>query len=477
MKILKVETARVQIELLMGNNIHNNRIDLLTGENGSGKTEILTALADTFRVRRKASTLRSVEWMQDGRRFINWEPNSAVGPTRIITQTFSPFTRFPAPNESEIPLTSIYTDGQEGNSHYMCIGLHKSSRLVGLGISKRTLEQAIYRLSEKSTIASTVFEVMRNLKFEDNFNLTYQVRPSLTNLLHSVDNGGLYEYLRSFSDSSKFSYGALRKELRLSDLNQVVELLGEAIRVIGPRIEEGPLFHHEFGFKRTSSYDFATLQALSLLRRFELLALRKFEVTTQNGRTFDVANASSGQQQILCSIIGLATALDHNSLVLIDEPELSLHPRWQQTYLDSLNAVLERFHGCHILIATHSPLIVQRGDELGTGIVYVGKDHHVEFHASKSQSVEGTLLEVFTTPVTGSVHIANQILSAVTSAESGEQQARQNSLDDLQQLQAIYTAPQANDTKTLALIRDAIDLVETSDKGEGAGQDKDVSND
>lgn len=465
MKIYKVQTPRVKIQLPMTNNVDNNCIDLLTGENGSGKTEILTALAETFRVKRKPSTLRTVEWEQDYRRFTNWSPNGDFGPKRLIAQTFSPFTRFPAASESEMSLTSIYNDGIERTSRYMCIGLDRSNRLVGGGISKRTLEQALYRLSEKSSIASTVFEVMRNLKFKDDFKLTYQARPSFINLLQSTKNGRLHEYLSSFSDSVKFHRGALRKELRFSDLNSVSELVGEAIRLIGDQMEGTQFFQHRFGFKRTSSYDFATLQALSLLRRFEFLALRKFEVTTEDGHTFDVASASSGQQQILCSIIGLATALDHESLVLIDEPELSLHPRWQQTYLDSLRAVLEQFRNCHIFIATHSPLIVQRGDEIGAGIVHVGKEHQVEFHSSKAQSVEGTLLEVFTTPVKGSVHIANQIFSAITAAESGDQEERRNALEDLQKLESIYTEPQASDQITLGLIRDAIDLIEAGDVG------------
>jgi len=45
----------------------------------------------------------------------------------------------------------------------------------------------------------------------------------------------------------------------------------------------------------------------------------------------DVTQTSSGQQQMLCSMLSLASALKDNSIVLIDEPELSLHPKAWET--------------------------------------------------------------------------------------------------------------------------------------------------
>ena len=47
-----------------------------------------------------------------------------------------------------------------------------------------------------------------------------------------------------------------------------------------------------------------------------------------------------------------------NSLILIDEPELSLHIYWQQRFLQDLDEItkLSQFD---VLIATHSPQIIQ----------------------------------------------------------------------------------------------------------------------
>jgi predicted ATPase len=68
-------------------------------------------------------------------------------------------------------------------------------------------------------------------------------------------------------------------------------------------------------------------------------------------------NLSSGQWNWLCTLGGLAAEVSDDSLVLIDEPENSLHPAWQRDYVPTLLRILEKFRGCHVLLATHSPLV------------------------------------------------------------------------------------------------------------------------
>ncbi|MFZ6687671.1 AAA family ATPase [Undibacterium sp. SXout11W] len=68
-------------------------------------------------------------------------------------------------------------------------------------------------------------------------------------------------------------------------------------------------------------------------------------------------NLSSGQWNWLCTLGGLAAEVSDDSLILIDEPENSLHPAWQRDYVPTLLRILENFEGCHVLLATHSPLV------------------------------------------------------------------------------------------------------------------------
>ena len=48
---------------------------------------------------------------------------------------------------------------------------------------------------------------------------------------------------------------------------------------------------------------------------------------------------------------------DEHTLVLIDEPELSLHIKWQISYVDELLKIIEGSGFCAVL-ATHSPQII-----------------------------------------------------------------------------------------------------------------------
>ena len=72
----------------------------------------------------------------------------------------------------------------------------------------------------------------------------------------------------------------------------------------------------------------------------------------------------SGQQQIL-SLIAAVRRVKSGSLILIDEPEISLHMDWQEIVIAELQAPLD---GSRLLVATHSPDIVVRHRHLCTTI-------------------------------------------------------------------------------------------------------------
>ena len=76
------------------------------------------------------------------------------------------------------------------------------------------------------------------------------------------------------------------------------------------------------------------------------------------GGNIKFQHLSSGQFHLLKSIITLMAELENSSLILIDEPEISLHPSWQINYMSVLNKMISQFNNCHVVVATHSHLIV-----------------------------------------------------------------------------------------------------------------------
>jgi predicted ATP-binding protein involved in virulence len=78
---------------------------------------------------------------------------------------------------------------------------------------------------------------------------------------------------------------------------------------------------------------------------------------TSDENDLDLSSLSSGEQHELVMLYDLLFHVKPNTLVLLDEPELSLHITWQKAFLEDLLKVVSETT-FDVLIATHSPFIV-----------------------------------------------------------------------------------------------------------------------
>ena len=86
-----------------------------------------------------------------------------------------------------------------------------------------------------------------------------------------------------------------------------------------------------------------------------------------DGRPLALDSLSSGEQHELVLHYDLLFGIRPNTVVLIDEPELSLHVTWQKRFLPELIDIVQ-LSGFDVLVATHSPFIVGEKDELMVGL-------------------------------------------------------------------------------------------------------------
>ncbi len=93
---------------------------------------------------------------------------------------------------------------------------------------------------------------------------------------------------------------------------------------------------------------------------------------TDDGQTLELDALSSGEQHELVLLYDLLFRVKPNTLVLIDEPELSLHVNWQKSFLPDLIKVVEAT-GYDVILATHSPFIVGDRSDLMVALT-VGSD-------------------------------------------------------------------------------------------------------
>lgn len=487
MNVIHLRTDRVQVEF-SGARWGDNSIDFLTGPNGSGKTEVLVRLAELFDPRKYRPTEPGkVAWKINGLMNEVFGSTMAPGPGRVISQTFSPFTRFPAPNRRPFKVANLEA-AVNPPEKYVCIGLHRSSARVGANLAKHTLEDAIFRFSETEGSARGTFNVLRELGYGGGVELRYEPTPTFNQLERLNRPHELENYLVDLAGGGS-ARQSLGNERQLSDALQthhpgeLAELLRSAMNIITERryteteapdakVKSKRLVRWEFDFHGISQ-EFYVIQALSLARKVGLLRLVSCALRNLSGGYINVATASSGQQQMLCSLLGLGAALQNNSLVLVDEPELSLHPKWQMEFVSHLMATLRYFHDCHVIVATHSPLIVQQAQHLGAGIIQLHTGQlavpNQNLRGSEADSVEKTLVEVFETPVESSSHVANEVFRAVVDGETGNDLDRVAAKKRLDDLKALYSESRISDAHTKKLIDDGIRLVEEAAHDEESG--------
>ncbi len=80
-------------------------------------------------------------------------------------------------------------------------------------------------------------------------------------------------------------------------------------------------------------------------------------VTMNNGTSLQLQKLSSGEKQIIIMFYALLFHAPQRSVVIIDEPEISLHVAWQQRLGDFFTDIC-RVRDIQMIISTHSPQII-----------------------------------------------------------------------------------------------------------------------
>jgi predicted ATP-dependent endonuclease of OLD family len=92
-----------------------------------------------------------------------------------------------------------------------------------------------------------------------------------------------------------------------------------------------------------------------------------FRFQTSAGKQLLPTDLSSGEQHELVLLYELLFKTKPNALILIDEPELSLHVAWQVEFLNDLSRII-KLSSFDVILATHSPQIINDKFDLAIGL-------------------------------------------------------------------------------------------------------------
>ena len=194
-------------------------------------------------------------------------------------------------------------------------------------ISKETYLNNLIKDSIKKEKTPKVIYVPAEINFQKvKFNLLALYKKRFLNKIDSyiIADIPFYIQMRIINTANKESekkLGNVRDEI-IAEINGIFDILDMDTRLIGMSTE--------------------TTEILPIF-------------TNLSGDKFDINELSSGEKQLFLRTLAIKMLNPENSIILIDEPELSLHPRWQQRIVDVYRKIGKNNQ---IIIATHSPHIL-----------------------------------------------------------------------------------------------------------------------
>ena len=306
----------------------------------------------------------------------------------------------------------------DGTSIYKYAGIRSSNNTSG---TKTLLKQIVDLISGTPF---KKFEILKSLLTELGFKseMILQCKSKIQGLnkifdsINSLDNYFINWDKRSKRKTIPFNvnnYKKLDKETKEKILNFLNE-----------KAEKGTLYYDllkssEFElFKK--DYEFIKLlQKLDLFKTPELLFGKDEKYNSE-------LELSSGEYNLIFQFLRILFQITDNSLLLIDEPEISLHPNWQIKYIALLEKLLSPFKGIHAIIATHSHLLLANLNPENTTVATITPTTGYELvdYSVSGWSPENILYNVFGVTSFRNFYFEQDLIKLVGFIENPEKRDR-----------------------------------------------------
>lgn len=152
----------------------------------------------------------------------------------------------------------------------------------------------------------------------------------------------------------------------------------------------------------------STIIDLILLRVVDIFRIYLHD--KKSDKKIDYRDLSSGQLAILSMGLALICELENNSLVCIDEPEVNLHPQWQEEIINLIESISKSYQNCQFLIATHSPQVVSNLTCKNSFILNLNTNELQSNEQIMNRSADFQLTEVFSAPGNNNEYLLRKIL-------------------------------------------------------------------
>lgn len=350
-------------------------ITVLIGKNGAKKSLALRTLLE--------AGLGHVVYNGRGHRPIKFKPNFlGRAPSNVIAISNTPWDRFPRGPQ----LGKLSRQLVQDSSRFVYIGQRAGTGNVSLWNSEVQLAfNLIEHANELDQRRENLEKVFAELGLQFCAGIRLQPSRAMLKQKHGepwrFDDGKFAMYLQRLAkvvetlsrDRSLHPFAVASAEAYARDLRdneQTRDRLRNVLSELHP--SKVTLWLHpdrhvmHIGFQSVQEWRNVLYLGLVEIEGMNFLSTDSPALAKEARSTARESDLSSGQWNWLYNFCTLEFELRDDSLVLIEEPENSLHPTWQREYPSMLARILNDRTGCHAIIATHSVLLAS-GLPIGSG--------------------------------------------------------------------------------------------------------------
>lgn len=382
---------------------------VLIGCNGVGKSTLLKEMVDFFvdlhayinNFKQKMSSankarLKGVKYHIDGvccevirigRTFLikiddRFLASKKLRVPTIVACNFGAFDKFPVQKVNGSSQTRYDVP------YYKYVGAHVNGNMIS---SSAIAFRLLFALKENmdDRQRQNLSSILDFIGYDHTITLNYSI------VLRSKKNGSVYDHVLQHVQKDK-EYSKLTSEQRSNKVRELYDFYKNK------EFAKQPTCNYDIDIDQNSLAANEDLNYIYKLKQYDLVQAASV-VFYKKGTQIASEEMSSGEFAMLSMVLSISTASsDSHTLILIDEPELSLHPNWQMTIIDNLDRALKD-QVCHLLIATHSHMLVSDLPMNRSSVSQWEKDEDGNLIANRigentyGWSAEEVLLKVFKT--------------------------------------------------------------------------------
>lgn len=206
-------------------------------------------------------------------------------------------------------------------------------------------EDIIERIYYLAEIRKKMFETLGEFKKLEDKGKSYFIYHDLNNYFLKFEQPESFNiflvlvYLKELYKNIKSNHG---KEVKYDDYYKKLLSVNDIEKFYQSNFKED--------YKTLMNLDFDILEKTNNFLIDDLVILKSNRYTS-------ISQLSSGEFSIFLRIMEISLYIENDSLILIDEPEIHLNPKWINQYYYILRKCFSNLN-CHFIIASQSPLIV-----------------------------------------------------------------------------------------------------------------------